>query len=653
MACWPWKRCKARCSLSSHGAQQKGIATTMKQDIFEKIDAHNIISFDIFDTLVVRNVLSPTDIFSVVQLVYNQTYPDAPIHGYREKRINAEKKARSGKKSEITFQEIFDAMDESDWMKARLMDIELETEYDFLVPNPEILELYNYAVKKQKRVVICSDMYLPAAFLKKVLQKNGVDTYDGFFVSSESGYRKKNGALFQYMCSCLNCKPQEILHIGDNKVSDYQKALENGLCAVRVEKKDLLYHLRKSGISFDKVSNSVAAGIINNHGYRTSECQKLGMQILGMPLVGFCQWIHQQTSGKQKYFLARDGYLIQRVYEILYPEERNSCHYLYLSRKSLKAPCIYAGVDYQSVVEQFPKLKKYDVETFCLLLNLGQKKSRQYHEKFCCVSPVSSRQELMVNQAFRELFSCIKEQENSFFEEQYRLFTDYLKQEGFAKDSIVIDVGWRASAQVNICNILNISTVQGYYFGVEEAVTNSRIDKRRMHGYFWNWDEASAVKKTLLSGRKGIFEIMFLSTQGSTVRYDKDGDGVRPVLEASGNEQKCIQELQRGCLCFAEAFSHYQKKIGDFDARDVSLPLNDFMLYPTQDDLFLGDAVCENYRIAFLAKPNSKMYYLSHAKELVRDFMSSEWKVGFLARLFNPGRLIKKGLNVLYEMRES
>lgn len=652
MACLPWKRCKAKRS-SSPGAQRKGIATTMKQDVFEKIDAHNIISFDIFDTLVVRNVLSPTDIFSVVQLVYNQMYQDEPIHGYREKRINAEKKARFEKKAEITFQEIFDAMDGSDLVKTRLMDIELETEYDFLVPNPEIMELYSYAVKKQKRIVICSDMYLSAAFLKKVLQKNGVDTYDGFFVSSESGYRKKNGTLFRYMCSCLNCKPQKILHIGDNKASDYQKALENGLHAVRVEKEDLLYHLRKGGISFDKVNNSVAAGIISNHGYRASACKKLGMQILGMPLVGFCQWIHSQASEKQKYFLARDGYLIQRVYEILYPDEISNCHYLYLSRKSLKAPCVYAGVDYPSVVEQFPKLKKYDVETFCLLLNLDEGRSRQYSEKFCYISPVSSRQELAESKAFRDLFLFIKEQENSFFEEQYRLFTDYLKQEGFDKDSVVIDVGWRASAQVNICKILNTSAIQGYYFGVEEAVTNSDIDTSRMHGYFWSWDGATAVKKTLLSGRKGIFEIMFLSDQGSTVRYEKDGDAVRPVLEASGNEQVCIQELQSGCLCFAEAFSHYQKRIGDFDACDVSLPLNDFMLYPTQDDLCLGDAVCENYRIAFLAKPNSKTYYLSHAKELVRDFMGSEWKVGFLVRLFNPGRMLQKALNALYEMRES
>lgn len=623
----------------------------MKQDVFEKIDVHNIISFDIFDTLVVRNVLSPTDIFSIVQLTYNQMYQDEPIYGYRETRINAEKKARSSKKAEITFQEIFDVMDGSDLMKARLMGIELETESDFLVPNPEIIELYSYALKKQKKIVICSDMYLPAAFLKKLLKKYGVDIYDGFFVSSESGYRKKNGTLYQYMCSCLKCKPQEILHIGDNKVSDYKKALENGLHAVRVEKENLLYHFRKSGISFDKVSNSVAAGIINNYGYGASECQKLGMRILGMPLVGFCQWIHNQAFGKQKFFLARDGYLIQNVYEILYPDEINSCHYLYLSRKSLKAPCVYAGVDYMSIVEQFPKLKKYDVETFCLLLNLGEGKSSQYGEKFCNISPVSSRQELANSKAFQDFFSYIKKEETSFFEEQYHLFLDYLNQEGFSKDSVVIDVGWRASAQVNICRILNVNTIQGYYFGVEEAVTNSNFDKSIIHGYFWNWDEVTAETKNVLHGRKGIFEIMFLSSQGSTVRYEKDGDVVRPVLDGQKNEQECIQALQQGCLCFAKKYSQYMGKIEDFDACDVFMPLNDFMLYPTRDDLCLGDAVCENHRIAFLAKPKSKTYYLGHAKELVHDFMGSEWKVGFLVRLLNPGRTLKKVLNALYDMR--
>ena len=38
----------------------------LKKEIVEKIDKNDVISFDIFDTLILRNIFCPTDIFKIL-----------------------------------------------------------------------------------------------------------------------------------------------------------------------------------------------------------------------------------------------------------------------------------------------------------------------------------------------------------------------------------------------------------------------------------------------------------------------------------------------------------------------------------------------------------------------------------------------------------
>ena len=55
--------------------------------LYEKIRDYKYVSFDIFDTLVKRNVEEPTDIFSIMEKTVGL--------GFKTKRIEAEKRARS------------------------------------------------------------------------------------------------------------------------------------------------------------------------------------------------------------------------------------------------------------------------------------------------------------------------------------------------------------------------------------------------------------------------------------------------------------------------------------------------------------------------------------------------------------------------------
>ena len=74
------------------------------------------VSFDVFDTLVVRNVSVPEDIFELTAIRYNRLYPQENLPAnFCQIRIDAEKSAREKNgKCEVTLNEIYQCMDEMD-----------------------------------------------------------------------------------------------------------------------------------------------------------------------------------------------------------------------------------------------------------------------------------------------------------------------------------------------------------------------------------------------------------------------------------------------------------------------------------------------------------------------------------------------------------
>ena len=119
--------------------------------IFKSIDKHKIISFDIFDTLLLRPYVRPIDLFLHMESHYKS-------ENFAIARIQAEEDARKNlDKNEITLDDIYE------FIGARynhLKQFEIEWETKILQINPEIKEIYDYAIKKNKKVIIVSDMYL-------------------------------------------------------------------------------------------------------------------------------------------------------------------------------------------------------------------------------------------------------------------------------------------------------------------------------------------------------------------------------------------------------------------------------------------------------------------------------------------------------------
>ena len=120
--------------------------------IRKEIDTYPVISFDIFDTLLRREVNNPSDIFTLVEQLYNNS-SCISISGFKQMRIIAEHKARKQSLTEETdLFSIYTQIPLEKGIRDKLMKMEMEVERKQLTAKSTIYKLYNYAHSKKKEV---------------------------------------------------------------------------------------------------------------------------------------------------------------------------------------------------------------------------------------------------------------------------------------------------------------------------------------------------------------------------------------------------------------------------------------------------------------------------------------------------------------------
>ncbi len=294
------------------------------QQIEKEIEQHKVISFDIFDTLLLRPYLQPTDMFLHIEQVYK-----APF--FKVLRCEAEKTARLAKTDaeDVTYDEIYAQIDKA-FMP--LKPVELDFEKMVLRANPELKQVYDYAVKLGKKIIAVSDMYLPSDFLAEILKKNGFEHFDAIYVSGDVGKTKSSGNLYRYvLAEWPHVKPVEFLHIGDNKKADFKIPRELGWGAVYYQQVAKRYIQECSRLKSFKSIEGKSLGlsiIIGMMAYRWQQerCgllakgdywSELGYCFGGPVAYGYSRFVESEAIRSdlaQLLFVARDGYILQKVF---------------------------------------------------------------------------------------------------------------------------------------------------------------------------------------------------------------------------------------------------------------------------------------------------------------------------------------------------
>ena len=609
-------------------------------NIKSQIDTHKIISFDIFDTLLLRPYVKPTDLFLHMEKAYK-----LPFFCYL--RQEAEQNARINHldMEDITLDMIYDEIDEK---FKNMKQKEMDWEEMVLRANPELLEVYNYAKSQGKKIIIASDMYLPTDFIAKMLNKNGFCDWDQLYVSGELGKGKYNGNMYIQILNDFNdVKAKDILHIGDNQKSDYQKAKEHGINTILYQSvlKQFIRNNPKARLykqyHYESIGKSILLGFSAYEWQKTrfnssnanSYWHQLGYNYAGPLAYGYARFFENQAIKNELnniFFVARDGWLLQQVFNLFDNKIKSS--YIYAPR-ILNLIC---RLDYnrnniqqsKAIIENFAKLNTHIKQ---LYQNTNLKKAKDYH-KFI--------------QANIEIF---KKDASKLFDN----YKAYLSTQVSTEDKIGLadTVTCEFSSQKLVQNTISNSII-GMYWGVLPSQiqnsfeyvtftksTNEKQDNKNIYTENWNFIEF------LLSSPE--FPIKNMSEDGKPI-YDDNPDN---------NEIWRSQTYPQ----IAEGALNFVKDIQDiFGCNDIYLTaqdlinwINEFISNPQNEDFDnfanVNYAIDSNHKeyVPLFATKFSMGEFLKYPQKNIKKLKKTLWRTQLqncLINIFHPISFRSRGL---------
>ncbi len=515
-------------------------SSTHLDELHELILKAKVVSFDVFDTLLVRTVLNATDVFVIVERESGAT-------GFHEARIKAEAEARErlGEKTgsyEVTLAEIYDALClpndlPEGWSAERLMQLELATEQRVLTRSPGIEAIYAMAVNSGKPVIAVSDMYLPQDFVQGLLTANHLPV-DRVFVSCTYRKSKHEGSLYGEVAAALNILPGEILHFGDNFKADCAAALQEGVAgyhlpALREQlQRDTRFNRRAigqlsvcakrgKGAAHNLLASALLAhlSIFKAANPALDMASQFGAMYAGPLVAGFAYWLSVVAEADKVRHLrlaTRDGYITESIWQHLgLPGQASIFH---TSRRLTLMPAMVTSFE-KEVPSLLTASTKVTLADCIKRLNLAH--DGELLEILAKITPIDRpiegpRQVEAALKALRDCESAIKRVAARELE-GYRA---YLSQEDFdPRVDAVADCGWALSSQRRMEQFVG-ETFRGYYIGsLEHAYMHGGIKSFLFHkGADRGWVNIAERAVELL-------ELPFASLEAQVCRFDLQEDG--------------------------------------------------------------------------------------------------------------------------------
>lgn len=578
------------------------------------------VSFDIFDTLLLRPFYNPDDLFILMDKRFEKLYPGCISFSKIRKdgeamaRFNLYK-TRPGFE-DVNLDEIYKSIQEtygiSDEILAEMKDLERSLEVQFCQPRKAAKHIFNLAKHEGKRVILTSDMYLDIETIEKMLEKCGYVGYDKLFLSSDRRLCKFTGNLFKEVIKELDAK-DEIIHIGDNWVSDVTLSEKNGIQPVFFPKGKELMENQISGIvtnNCGKVAEETIgfgdrSKLYESIGYRTmislvsnkffdnpyrdfnpetdldADPSMIGYYCVGMHLVGLVDWLKERSKGYDKIcFLSRDGKLVMEAFEILkkYYPNMPETKYVMSSRKCLLPWIVSDTLElYNLPIE----IRNHSPKSVLKMISFCSKEvddTKLSDAGFETGKLFTTREEFVL---FIKFFI------NNFYDEEKHIeakakTTKYYEQMIGTDKTLVFDFGYSGRVPYAMSKALgkNIDVVFAYSSTTELAKyqRTSAFDLECMYPF-----------EAAMSG--AIREHLISDTGPSCTGFEYSDGIVVPTFGKTDRnriELFTLNTIQRNAIQFVEEwyslFNGYLDYL-PFKDYEVSLPFESFVRFPKQEDI--------------------------------------------------------------------
>lgn len=306
---------------------------------------YDAISFDIFDTLIMRETLFPEDVFAIVERKVNGR------GCFCDFALNRKRAILENPTANPNIYEIYDKFADITGISSDacrdIMQLELDVEREVLVKRETVVEILKCIHDMGKPVFLITDMYLPADIIKEILAELGITHYEDLLVSCDNRSLKVENLFSIYKGKHPY---NRYLHIGDNLISDVESASKNGMDTVYLASALNIFRQRDSRDLLGQANTICERNMLGfmladlyNNPFELPEERKWRLQemaALTVAPVVFCMVVKlKEIAESGNYgkilFAARDGYLLKKLYEEVKGEKAPEAVYLYTSRKAV------------------------------------------------------------------------------------------------------------------------------------------------------------------------------------------------------------------------------------------------------------------------------------------------------------------------------
>lgn len=522
----------------------KAVSGYTKQELLQAIDESEAVSFDLFDTLLVRNVSSLDDLLSIIDIRLRDK--NINITDFVNIRTRAEKKLSIGRAPRLDkiYGEVLKSTNELNADAEELSIIEYAVDLDTIEARREMVTLVNEIIEMGKPVYITSDCYYSKTQLQEILKVIGVNKVTDIIVSCEYD-TSKTGNLFEKLIAIAGTK--NIIHIGDDIVADEESAKRHGIKAFRIYSAielleligglNLLYNDQSLS---DRIRIGMFTANLFNSPFQFEDDSKhikvnssfdIGYLFAAPMVMDFTRWFEEKTIElgiENRWLCARDGFLLRRLYEVMYPDAR--VEYFYTSRIS----AIRAGMDSFEDIEYVDSMKftgevednlrtRFGIDTACIS---GDDIDEDESGLLKYVKPIIQN-------------SIVKRENNKKYINSLNV------KDG---DISLFDFVAKGTSQLYIQKLVN-NHIKGLYFMQLEPQFMKDMNLDIIPFYKEEEREKSAIFENYY-----ILETLLTSPEASVDEFDENGNPVFAKETRSERDIDCVIKAQNGIVEYTKKY---------------------------------------------------------------------------------------------------
>lgn len=525
----------------------------------EEIDKHKVVSFDIFDTLIMRKVLFPTDVFTIVER-------KTSFLQFSSLRIEAEKQLYEEKRNP-TIEEIYERFQEisgvSDQYRDELMGAEFDIEMECLVPRKRILELYN-SIKDRKKIYLISDMYLPRMYISRLLKKCGYKGYEEIYVSCEKRKAKGEGLfdLFAHEMQLKGYGRCDCLHIGDNYVADIMNAKAAGLdafyimSAVQLLENSCYREVLAEELNF---MDCITVGLLCEKAFNDpfvlygtkgklaiNKIHEFTYILIAPTIFYFTVWLMQQIclfGCDHVLYPSRDAYLIQKICRKVCEKqalgEFPQGEYFYTSRRAILAATMWdrSDIDHVSEMDFWGDISQLFEKRFALKINPDAEDVKAENKEIL---------KDYIDRFERDILCQSERERNNYI--------GYISDTGILKHDNIAFIDFVAAGKVQngLEKLIAGKKIQGFYF-LRRDPDKGELDRDINVRSFYPSKGAFEIDFNVY--KYYLFLEMILTSPEATFHSISDEGGISFMEEVRTEEHlEIVSRFQESILEYADVF---------------------------------------------------------------------------------------------------